>query len=327
MPANLPPEYFEAERRYRSAREPSDKLEALKEMIALVPHHKGTERLFVDLKKRQKKLEEQAAQRKATGARSPFPDHIDREGTGQVVLVGPPNSGKSQLLAGITNAKPVIAPYPFSTFRPLVGMAPYEDVQIQVVDLPPVWAETNGWVYNIIRTSDAVALVVNLGSESLEDEILDVLGLLEKNKIISGAESGWNSARRLMVKPVVLVGTHLDLPGAHERFSEIQDASAFVASVPVSSTLKVNLDRLLRCLFDALSVIRLYTRKRGETTPGNVPFVMRKGSTVTDLAFAVHNDIGKAFKYARVWGSAEFPGMRVERSYPLKDGDIVEIHT
>jgi hypothetical protein len=326
MPANLPPEYFEAERRYRSAKEPAEKLEALKEMIALVPRHKGTERLFVDLKKRQKKLEEQVAQRKAAAARSSFPDHIDREGVGQIVLVGPPNSGKSELLAAITNAKPVIAPYPFSTFRPVVGMAQFEDVQIQVVDLPPIWAEAEGWIYNIIRTSDAIALVVNLASDSLEDEILEVLGLLEKNKIVPGPESTWDPAKRLTLKPVVLVGTHLDQPGTRDRLEQIRSWVNAESSVAISSTLRVNLDHLLQSFFNALHVVRLYTKKPGEVQPGKIPFVMKAGSTVTDLAFAVHNDLGKAFKYARVWGSAEFPGMRVERSYPLKDKDIVEIH-
>lgn len=327
MPANLPPEYFEAEHRYRAAREPAEKLEALKEMIALVPHHKGTERLFVDLKKRQKKLEDQLAQKKASGARSPFPDHIEKEGIGQIVLMGPPNSGKSSLLAGITNARPAIAPYPFSTFKPTVGMAPFEDVQMQVVDLPPIWSETEGWVYNIIRTSDALALVVSLASENLQNEIREVLALLEQNKIVPGNQSSWDSARRVTVKRMALVATHLDVPGANERFVHLRDAPFAVERVAISSLLRVNLDHLLRCFFKVLRVVRVYTKKPGEPPARKTPFVIKAGSTVIDLAYAVHNDIGKAFKYARVWGSAEYPGMRVERTFALQDGDIVEIHS
>ncbi|MFN4182610.1 MAG: GTP-binding protein HSR1, partial [bacterium] len=97
MPANLPPEYFEAEHKYRLAKTPEEKLEALQEMIRWVPHHKGTEKLMVDLKKRLAKLQQQTAV-KARASRSPYPDHIPRVGAGQIALVGFPNSGKSSLL-------------------------------------------------------------------------------------------------------------------------------------------------------------------------------------------------------------------------------------
>lgn len=327
MPANLPPEYFEAERRYRSARELSEKLEALKEMIALVPRHKGTERLLVDLKKRQKKLQEQVAQRRSTTAYSRFPDHVDREGVGQVVLVGAPNSGKSSLLAALTNARPTIAPYPFSTFRPTVGMARFEDVQIQIVDLPPIWEETEGWVYNIIRTSDTMALVANLASNDVKEEVKKVLALLKENRIEPGDESGWNAASRVTVKPALLVGTHLDVVDENHRFSALCQDLGMRLAVAISSKTHLNVDHLLRTFFESLRIVRVYTKKPGEPPEKKTPFVMKRGSTVIDLAFAVHNDIGKTFRYARVWGSAEYPGMQVERSFVLQDGDIVEIHS
>src|SRR5262245_29305472 len=57
MPANLTPQYKQAEERYRSATTPDEKLEALREMMALLPKHKGTENLQADLRKRLAKLE------------------------------------------------------------------------------------------------------------------------------------------------------------------------------------------------------------------------------------------------------------------------------
>ena len=45
MPANLPPMYFEAEKRFREARTSEEKIGALEEMLAIMPKHKGTEKL------------------------------------------------------------------------------------------------------------------------------------------------------------------------------------------------------------------------------------------------------------------------------------------
>ena len=52
MPANLTPQYLEAEKRYKQAVTPSDKVSALEEMLAVIPKHKGTEKLQADLKSR-----------------------------------------------------------------------------------------------------------------------------------------------------------------------------------------------------------------------------------------------------------------------------------
>ncbi len=64
MPANLPPVYFDAEKRFREAKTPESKIEALEEMLTIMPKHKGTDKLRADLRRRIAKLKEQAQQKK-----------------------------------------------------------------------------------------------------------------------------------------------------------------------------------------------------------------------------------------------------------------------
>src|SRR3972149_6490391 len=164
MPANLPPEYFEAERRFKQASTPVEKIFALEELIAKIPKHKGTDRLRGDLRRKlsQLKKEAEVARHSKKGGKS-YLYVVQREGASQVALVGFANSGKSSILASVTNATPVIAEYPISTLTPLPGMMPFEDIQIQLVDLPPVGNEsTDGWVSGILRTADALLIVLDL---------------------------------------------------------------------------------------------------------------------------------------------------------------------
>lgn len=130
MPANLPPHYFEAERRYREAGTPQGKTEALEEMLMIMPKHKGTDKLRADLRRKISKLKAQAKKKKGSSRRETAYS-IDREGAAQVLLVGPPNSGKSSLVDKLTNASPEVADFPHTTWKPTPGMVPFENIQFQ----------------------------------------------------------------------------------------------------------------------------------------------------------------------------------------------------
>lgn len=179
MPTNLPPEYFEIEKRFREAATPAEKIIALEDLIATVPKHKGTDKLRADLRRKLSQLREDAAKKTKKGGRGDLYT-VPKEGAAQLTLVGFPNSGKSSLLAGLTNALPVIAEYPISTLAPLLGMMPFEDIQFQLVDLPPIGNEaTDGWVSSILRITDALLLIVDL-SERPEVQAERLLEQLER---------------------------------------------------------------------------------------------------------------------------------------------------
>src|SRR5918996_3670894 len=183
MPANLTPQYLDAEKRFRQAKVPAERISALEEMLALIPKHKGTEKMQADLKRRLSKAREEAQKKGKAGARGNT-YHVPREGAGQVVLVGSPNTGKSTLLAMLTNATPEVGDYPFTTRKPLPGMMDFENVKIQLVDLPPIAPDwTEGWVYALIRNADLVLVLVDLASDDVFEHVEQLRSQLATHKI------------------------------------------------------------------------------------------------------------------------------------------------
>src|SRR5436309_9562017 len=168
MPANLTPQYIEAEKRFKHAGSVEEKIAALEEMMATIPKHKGTEKLQADLKKKMSALRKESdQQKKGGGRRDSFA--IEREGARQLALAGAPNSGKSQLVRRLTNATPEVADYPYTTRTPIPGMMIFENVRIQLIDLPPISPEyTDSWVTQVIRNADAVLWVIDLSDRSEE---------------------------------------------------------------------------------------------------------------------------------------------------------------
>src|SRR6266566_9587820 len=138
MPANLTPEYKAAEAAFRKARDPRERLERLREMLRVIPKHKGTDHLQGDIKRRIKELSEELERAPKGGGRGGLPLAIRPEGTAQLALIGPPNAGKSSLHARLTASGAQAAPYPFTTQYPEAGMMPYEDIRFQLVDLPAI---------------------------------------------------------------------------------------------------------------------------------------------------------------------------------------------
>lgn len=318
MPANLPPEYFEAEKRFKEATSPGQKVAALEALIATVPKHKGTDKLRADLRRKLSRLRDEAVRRKKGGKGASLYT-VPKEGASQVVLAGFANSGKSSLLAALTNAKPVVADYPMSTVMPLPGMMPYEDIQLQLVDLPPIGNEsTDGWVSSILRTADVLLIVIDL----TEDPDVQAELLMEQL-------AAWNipPGRGEGRKRTVVAANKSDAPGAQEVIEGLKERfQGLCPVIGVSATGKQGLEELKEALFEASDVIRVYTKEPGKEPDMAAPFTLPSGSTVSGLARAVHKDFSAGMKYACIWGSAKFPGQKVPRDYQLRDRDIVELH-
>lgn len=327
MPANLTPQYLEAELKFKQAKTTPEKIKALEVMMAVIPKHKGTERLRGQLKSRMAKLKEEL-QKKPTVGRAEQAYNIKREGAAQVVILGIPNSGKSCLLSQITNATSEVADYPFTTQKPIPGMMKFENLQIQLVDTPPIQLDhIESGFPNLIRNADALLLLVDLTDDPVfQMEIL--LEELDKMRIklagkgpIPSLEVGWAFLRAL------LVANKCDVKNVMEAYQKFESRFKSTFTVlPISAKERMNLDELKKEIYQILGIIRVYTKIPGKEPDRTEPVILKKGSTVEDVALSIHKDFVAKLRYAKIWGSGKFDGQMVKRDFLINEGDVIELH-
>jgi hypothetical protein len=345
MPANLTPEYRAAAEALRKARDPQERLECLREMLRVIPRHKGTDHLQADLKRRIHELDEELAVPKRGGARSSPALVVRPEGAAQLALLGPPNSGKSALHARLTGSGAKSGPYPHTTQFPEPGMLPWQDVSLQLVDLPPVSADHPlPWLASTLQSADAACLVIDLADPDCLSQIEVVRRDLAARRIhlvtewpgLPGSpeertDGHGDVADVLDVRlPTVLVANHADRL-AHPETDVLALAELEEPHFPVrlvSAATGLGLGDLGGWLWQALGLIRVYTKAPGKLPENARPFTLRHGQqTVGDVARLVHRDMAKTLKYARVWGaSVTADGQHVGRDHGLADRDTVELH-
>jgi ribosome-interacting GTPase 1 len=328
MPTNLPPEYYDAEERYRAAVTPDEKADRLEELLSTIPKHKGTDHLRADLRRRLSRLRSEAQAGRKSAGRHDSAFHVEREGAGQVVLVGPPNAGKSALVVALTHANPEVAPFPFTTWTPTPGMMLAGDVQIQLVDTPPLHAEyVEPQLLDLIRRADLMLLVVDLQSSPLEG-LDDTVALLAEHRIVPAHHHDRYGERALRLPALVAVNK-VDDETWDEEFAALVEllADDWPVMIPVAVAPARNLDRLRWALFDALELMRVYAKPPNREADLSRPFVLKRGSTVETFAGKVHKDFLEHLKCARVWGAGVFDGQMVGRDHVLHDGDIIELRT
>jgi len=326
MPTNLPPDYFEVEKRYRAAETTPEKIALLEELMGTIPKHKGTDHLRADLRRRLAKLKSSAQAKKGAARQDPT-FQIEREGVGQVVLVGPTNVGKSALLAALTNASPEVAESPYTTWQPVPGMMPVQNVQIQLIDTPALDREfVEPALLALIRRGDLVLLVVDVQTDPIQ-QLQNTAGLLREHRIVPPHwQDRLSEDERGTVRPMMVLANKCDDERCEEVFHifcELLEDEWLL--LPVSARTGRSLEKLKHEVFRQLEVIRVYSKAPGREPDRSSPFVMKAGGTVGDLARKIHRDFFHNLKSARVWGSTEFDGQLVGRDYVLHDEDIVEL--
>ena len=322
MPANLPPQYFEAEKSFRAAKSPLEKIAALEEMLAIMPKHKGTDHLRAELRGRIAKLTQEAE--KKTGAKRASM-LIEKEGAAQVAVIGLPNAGKSQLVSSITNAAPTVAEYPFTTHNAAPGMMEFENIQIQLIDTPPLVPQAiEWWLPHMLRRADALLIIVDLGNDAL-NQIEAITAQLERMRI--GIGTGKTEEVILSQQKVLIVGNKIDLGEASQNYTALQNKyQDRLPVIAISAKEGIGLAELKLKIYQMLDIIRVYTKIPGQKPEFTDPVILKRGSTLADAAASVHKDFAANLKFARIWGSGKHDGIMAKRNHVLQDGDIVELH-
>ena len=341
MPANLSPEYKVAEAAYRKTHEPRERLELLREMLRVIPKHKGTEHLQADIKARIKDLTGLLEHAPKGGGHGGPALAVRPEGAAQIALVGPPNAGKSLLHARLTGSGARDAPYPFTTQYPEPGMMPHEDIHFQLVDLPAVAPEhAVPWLAGALQAADAALLVLDLAEPACVEQLEGVHAVLREKRVSLGAR--WNAmtdpargepdddrdpfALRL---PTLVVANKTDLvANADAELAALREVAAITfPMLPISAATGRGLNEIGPWLLRNLGIVRVYTKLPGKPADRARPFTLRHGQTVRDVARLVHHDLERSLRYARVSGHSGFEGQHVGPDHRLTDGDVVELHT
>jgi ribosome-interacting GTPase 1 len=329
MPANLTPQYLSAEERFKQAKDDRERMKALKEMLANIPKHKGTEKLQADIKRKIARLKDDIDVKKTKGGHR-FSYSVEKEGAAQIVVVGPPNVGKSCLVSSLTTTHLEVADYPFTTriFQP--AMMPYEDIQIQLVDLPPLSAEyCENWMSSIIRIADLMMLVIDANREDLLEQMETTLTILEGFKIKAVHANVQNESATMAGTELktIVIANKIDLPNAEANFKILEEFyRERFELIPVSAQNKNHTNELTIKLVNLLQIIRVYSKRPGHDADFSRPFTFQEGSTLLEFARAVHKDFAENLKFARVWGTGVFDGQRITKDYILQDRDVIELH-
>lgn len=389
MPTNLPPQAKKKWAEVEATKNPREKLRLLEEFLSLVPRHKGTARLCVQVKKQMTNLREEIAERKHKRAGKSGPKiFMQKEGAAQIAILGLTKSGKSSLLAAITNAKVEVSATPFTTREPVPGIMNYKDIQFQLIEAPALMegsADGKAWglqTLGIARNADGVILMVDLSKKPTDQMSLimnetekarilfsrpkarveverkhlgaglriivvgrlldctfrDVEELLKSFRITDGVVKISGEARlddveeaifeSTVYKPTVVVANKLDAEKAHANLRSLKTyESKALPVIAVSCRTGEGLSRLGDILFETLDIMRIYTKEPNDSEFSMKPFILKKESTIRDLARNIHTDLSKKFSFAKVWAKRlVFSPQKVGATFKLKDGDIVEIH-
>ncbi|QDU31476.1 GTPase Obg [Anatilimnocola aggregata] len=331
MPANLTPQYHKVEEEYRRAQTPEDELRCLELMLREIPKHKGTDKLQAELKAKISKAKQEVEVAKKSAKKGGPSLKLPRQGAGRVILLGGPNAGKSSLLKAVTRATPEVAPYPFTTREPQLGMMPWEDINIQLIDTPPISADVfDPNLLGLIRGSDLVLLMVDLGADEGTEQLQAVLDQLKGTKTRLANESYLDEDDiGVSFTKTLLVLNKIDLPEAADRLALMREFITLdFDEHHISAEAGMGLDELKAAVVQALDIVRVYTKLPNKKEADfDKPFTLRRGGTLMDVAELIHKDVAASFKHARVWGTNINPGSTVKGDYVVSDKDVVEIHS
>jgi hypothetical protein len=309
------------------------RMQAIEECMSMLPGYRQGP--YADLRKwLVQQAETTRKKRKVPHAEETF---VRNQGDARIVLLGPPNAGKSSILRALCGSRVEVGDYPFTTLRPIAAVALINGAQIQLVEIPGLVegareGRGHGRLYlGAAQDAQAFLLILPLEPEGVAGF---AQALAEVEDVVGG-------------RPALVVGTKSDLPEAGQVLAEACSRFPGHRVVAISVVNGQGIEDLRQAIWDMAGLIRVFSRQekaessgvhrpiRGDhastlgddpSTRGDRPFILPDGSTVEDLASRIHHGLSEGLDKAVLWGpSARFPGQTVGRQHVLQDGDCVEL--
>ncbi|MBD3230679.1 MAG: TGS domain-containing protein [Candidatus Lokiarchaeota archaeon] len=258
MPINLSPEAVKAREEHEAAKTLNEKIKTLQDYISAVPKHKGTEKLLYNLKKRLVKLKAEREKKKEVGKSGSGYSvyNVKKEGAGQAVMIGLTNSGKSALFNKLTETDLAkIGAYEFTTSKPEIGMIPFEDIQIQLIELPPIYegSSENREQFNTVRNCDLVLLVIDL-SRDPDQQIQTLLKELKNVQIKVNYEKKDITVEKTGEGGIVIINKGVRIDNERGDIVKLlQNHGIHNAKISINEVIE-NIDKLKKAVKEALKV-------------------------------------------------------------------------
>lgn len=288
--------------------EGTERIRILRTLLSEFPGY--TNGPYGELRKWVQELIDESAVRRSVKHQEEF--HVPKEGCAQVVLVGPPNCGKSTLLRELTRRPVPVGNYRFTTLRPAAGAVDIGGARVQLVDMPGLvegareGAGGGRILLACIRAADALLYCLPAESEGFAE------GLRVAEEVKSAAIS----------LPEAVLVTKADLPGAAALAAEA--AAAFPGRRVATTSLDADRRPVADLIWNLLDFIRIWPCPKGQRAPD--PVVLPRGATVEAFIDKLDARWLARFRRARVTGpSAQFAGQAVGLAHVLLDGDEVDL--
>lgn len=303
----------------------AERVRIARECMELLPGYKQGP--YADLRKwLAREIETSRIKRDVRHAGGTF---VPREGDARIVLLGPPNAGKSSLLKKLCGSSVQVGDYAFTTLRPIAATMVINEARIQMVEIPGLIEGAredrgSGRMYlAAAQDADAYLLVMPLEPSSFEG-CADVQGSSGAPAHLQFEVFLDEVGSLLQTRPYAVAAAKADLPGSGAILNRAKALFPGCAVLPVSTATGQGLSELAQALWDICGLMRVYSAQSRESRP----FIVNRGFTVRDLAFRIHHELAEELDRAAIWGpSAKFPGQVVGRDHVLLDGDSVRLFT
>jgi len=268
-------------------------------MIKECPKHKSSENMLKNLTNRLKKLKGNVEKQKRSGKST---SQGIKKADMQCVLAGFPNTGKSTIFKTLTGLNPKISPHPFTTPKPKLGTFKFEDAKIQIIDIPSFPHHDK----SLVNSTDTILLIIdNLDQIKEAEEFL----------------------YRAPAKKILVYNKSDLLEEKYKRKIEANLKSKFKKYDYIflsKKSSKLELGKLKEKIFKTFPIVRVYTKEpKKEAT--KEPMILKKSSTIKDVAEKILKGMSKKIKQTRIWGpSSKFGGQSVGLEHALKDKDTIE---